>query len=116
MCSPGRGAGELIDGIVGPHLEDVRRWRGSAGWLRHTRLPSARSAGLYACGDVAGHEVLGYVELPDRADEVMRFLARQEIPLPGCSVPRCVPRSAPGPVTCPGTGVMDSRVRPMTDW
>jgi hypothetical protein len=38
-------------------------------------------AGLYACGDVAGHEVLGYVELPDRAKEVMRFLARQEIPL-----------------------------------
>jgi hypothetical protein len=38
--------------------------------------------GRYACGDVAGHEVLGYLELPDRADEVMRFLARQDIPLP----------------------------------
>ena len=39
-------------------------------------------AGLYACGDVTGHEVLGYVELPDRAEEVVQLLARLEMPLP----------------------------------
>jgi len=58
-------------------------------------------AGLYACGDVAGPEVLGYVELPDRADEVMRFLARQEIPLPAgaCAVCQCCWAHGPTPAT-----------------
>jgi hypothetical protein len=57
--------------------------RGSTA-LASLRPPEAAQvlAWLYACGDVAGHEVLGYLELSDRADEVMRFLARQEIPLP----------------------------------
>lgn len=76
---PWTAAGELIDGIVGPYLEDVRRL---AGLGRVAEAHRVAVGGLYACGDVAGHEVLGYVELPDRADEVMRFLARQDIPLP----------------------------------
>lgn len=79
---PWTAAGELIDGIVGPYLEDVRRLAGLGRVGQAHLVAIGVLAGLYACGDVAGHEVLGYVELPDRADEVMRFLARQEIPLP----------------------------------
>ena len=78
---PWTAAGELIDGIVGPYLEDVRRLAGLGRVAEAHRVAVGVLAGLYACGDVAGHEVLGYVDLPDRADEVMRFLARQEIPL-----------------------------------
>lgn len=79
---PWTAAGELIDGIVGPYLQDVRRLAGLGRVAEAHQVAVGVLAGLYACGDVAGHEVLGYVELPDRADEVMRFLARQEIPLP----------------------------------
>jgi hypothetical protein len=79
---PWTAAGELIDGIVVPYLEDVRRLAGLGRVAEAHQVAAGVLAGLYACGDVAGHEVLGYVELPDRADEVMRFLARQEIPLP----------------------------------
>jgi hypothetical protein len=80
---PWAAAGELVDGIVGPYLEDVRRLAGLGRVAEAHQVAVGVLAGLYACGDVAGHEVLGYVELPDRADEVMRFLARREIPLPG---------------------------------
>lgn len=79
---PWEAAGELIDGIVGPYLEDVRRLAGLGRVAEAHLVAVGVLAGLYACGEVAGHEVLGYVQLPDRADEVMRFLARQEIPLP----------------------------------
>ena len=109
---PWTAAGELIDGIVGPYLEDVRRLAGLDRVAEAHRVAVGVLAGLYACGDVAGHEVLGYVELPDRADEVMRFLARTGDTAAGRGVPRCVPRLAPGPVTCPGTGVMDSGYSP----
>jgi hypothetical protein len=78
---PWTAAGELIDGIVGPYLEDVRRLAGLGRVAEAHLVAVGVLAGLYACGDVAGHEVLGYVELPDRADEVIRFLARREIPL-----------------------------------
>jgi hypothetical protein len=78
---PWTAAGELIDGIVGPYLEDVRRLAGLGRVAEAHQVAAGVLAGLYACGDVAGHEVLGYVELPDRAKEVIRFLARQEIPL-----------------------------------
>ena len=79
---PWTAAGELIDGIVGPYLEDVRRLAGLGRVAEAHLIAVGVLAGLYACGDVAGHEVLGYVELPDRAEDVIRFLARQEIPLP----------------------------------
>jgi hypothetical protein len=78
---PWTAAGELIDGIVGPYLEDVRRLAGLGRVAEAHLVAVGVLAGLYACGDVAGHEVLGYVELPDRADEVIRFLARRDIPL-----------------------------------
>jgi hypothetical protein len=80
---PWAAAGELVDGIVGPYLEDVRRLAGLGRVAEAHQVAVGVLAGLYACGDVAGHEVLGYVELSDRADEVVRFLVRQEIPLPG---------------------------------
>jgi hypothetical protein len=79
---PWTAAGELIDQIVGPYLEDVRRLAGLGRVAEAHQVAAGVLAGLYACGDVAGHEVLGYVELPDRADEVMRLLVRLEIPLP----------------------------------
>jgi len=79
---PWAAAGELVDGIVGPYLEDVRRLAGLGRVAEARQVAVGVLAGLYACGEVAGHEVLGYVELPDRADEVVRFLARLEIPLP----------------------------------
>jgi hypothetical protein len=79
---PWTAGGELMDGIMGPYLEDVRRLAGLGRVAEAHLVAVGVLAGLYACGDVAGHEVLGYVELPDRADEVIRFLTRQEIPLP----------------------------------
>jgi hypothetical protein len=79
---PWTAAGELIDETVGPHLEDVRRLAGLGRVADAHEVAAGVLAGLYACGDVAGHEVLGYVELADRADEVVRLLARLGVPLP----------------------------------
>ena len=73
---PWTAAGELIDGIVGPYLEDVRRLAGLGRVAEAHQVAVGVLAGLYACGDVAGHEVLGYVELPDRADEVICGFSR----------------------------------------
>ncbi len=79
---PWTAAGELIDGIVEPHLENVRRLAGLGRVADAREVTVGVLAGLYACRDIAGHEVLGYVELADRADEVVRLLARLEMPLP----------------------------------
>ena len=78
---PWTAAGELVDEIVGPHLEDVRRLAELGRVEDAHEVAVGVLAGLYACKDVAGHEVLGYVELADRADEVVRLLARLEVPL-----------------------------------
>jgi hypothetical protein len=79
---PWTAAAELIDEIVEPYLADVRRLAGLGRAADAHEVAAGVLAGLYACGDAAGHEVLGYVELPDRAEEVVRLLARLEIPLP----------------------------------
>jgi hypothetical protein len=80
--SRGRRPGELVDEIMGSHLEDVRRLAGLGRVADAHEVAVGVLAGLYACNDAAGHEVLGYVELADRADEVARLLARLEVPLP----------------------------------
>lgn len=79
---PWTAAGELIDEIVEPYLADVRRLARLGRVADAHEVAAGVLAGLYACGDVTGHEVLGYVELPDRAEEVVQLLARLEMPLP----------------------------------
>jgi hypothetical protein len=79
---PWTAVGELIDGIVGPYLEAVRRLAGLGRVEEAHEVVIGVLAGLYGCGDVAGHDVLGYVELSDRADEVVRLLETLGIPLP----------------------------------
>ena len=110
---PWTAAGELIDGIVGPYLEDVRRLAGLGrvaeahqvavgvlpGCMRAGTLPGMRCSAMWNC-----------------RTGLMRYYAVSRAPghtAAGRSVPRCVPRLAPGPVTCPGTGVMDSRAQPL---
>ena len=63
-------------------LADVRRLARLGRAAEAHEVAVGVLAGLYAYGDVAGHEVLGYVELADWAGEVSRRLERLEIPLP----------------------------------
>lgn len=79
---PWTAARELIDGVVEPHLENARRLAELGRVAEAHEVAAGVLAGLYACRDLAGHDVLGYVELADRADEVVRLLARLKMPLP----------------------------------
>ena len=89
---PQTAARELVDEALEPYLADVRRLAGFGRVAEAHEVAVGVLVGLHACGDVAGHEVLGYVELPEWADVVSRRLERLRIPMPDEAYAEACPR------------------------